>query len=153
MMKWFLMKETFSNLSKTFISSFSFFPSCLILMSGFHRKNTCFFYKNTRFFCTNQQNSRLKLCVAPNFQLNFQRIFFPQSANYSLKFSTNEVVGIPKMRFRLQNNKYIWADFQPGLLIELFIYSILKVGPPHALLRWGGKIFQKVATPWSFEAT
>ena len=26
------------------------------------------------------------------------------------------------MRFKLQNSKYISADFQPGLLIKLFIY-------------------------------
>ena len=42
-----------------------------------------------------------------NFQLNFQRIFFPHPANYSLNCTTNEVAGIAKMRLRLQNSKCI----------------------------------------------
>ena len=34
LMKWILLMETFNNLRKTLISSFSFFLSCFVLMPG-----------------------------------------------------------------------------------------------------------------------
>ena len=117
MMKWSLLKETFNNIGKTFISSFSFFFfSYFILNPGFHRRNTCFVLQEYTFFCTNQKIWGWG-CVVPNFQLNFQRIFFPHPGNYSLKCTTNEILGIDKMRFRLQNSKYIW-----GLVFSLWSY-------------------------------
>ena len=106
--------------------SFSFYLLFFFLLHSnvwLSPKEYVSFFIKVRFFCTNQQIWGWG-CVAPNFPLNLQRVFLPQSANYSLKCTTNEVLWIAKMHFRLQNSKYICAGFQPGLFIIFFIYIV-----------------------------